>query len=64
MSIKDFFKKLVNKEIFLESNITVTSSEEIECVELSKTPTAIATQASSDCDIIELTKSIRIHIHY
>ncbi|PKC65250.1 hypothetical protein RhiirA1_461307 [Rhizophagus irregularis] len=30
MSLKDFFIKLVNKEISFECNITVTNSEEIE----------------------------------
>jgi len=64
MSIKDFFIKLVNKELSPECNIAVTSFEEIERVELSKTPTAIITQISLNCNIIELTRSVGIHIHY
>ncbi|CAB5350497.1 unnamed protein product [Rhizophagus irregularis] len=46
MSIKDFFTKLVNKELSPECNIAVTSSEKIERVELSETPTSIAIQVS------------------
>lgn len=64
MSIKDFFTKLVNKELSPECDIAVTGSEEIERVELSETPNAVATQASFNCDIIELTKSVGMHIHY
>ncbi|CAG8762504.1 16297_t:CDS:2, partial [Rhizophagus irregularis] len=37
MSLKDFFIKLVNKEISFECNITVTNSEEIERIELKLT---------------------------
>ncbi len=65
MSIKEFFIKLVNKELSPDCNIVVTSSEEIERVELSETSTATTTQVSVDCNIIELTKSVgMIHIHY
>ncbi len=64
ISIKDFFIKLVNKELSPDCNITITSSEEIERVELSETPAAVATQVSLNCDIIELTKNVGIHIHY
>jgi hypothetical protein len=64
MSIKDFFIKLVNKELSSECNIAMTSFEEIERVKLSKTPTAIVTQVSLNCNIIELTRSVGIHIHY
>ena len=65
MSIKDFYIKLVNKELSPECNISVTSSEEIERVELTKTPTsAVVTQVSFNCNIIELTKSVGMHIHY
>jgi hypothetical protein len=64
MSIKDFFTKLINKELSPECNIDITSSEEIERVELSETPTAVTTQVSFNCNIIELTRSVGIHIHY
>ncbi|GBC06691.1 hypothetical protein RclHR1_00070058 [Rhizophagus clarus] len=65
MSIKDFFIKLVNKEISSECNIAMTNFEEIERVELSKISTAIVTQVSPNCNIIELTRSVgEIHIHY
>ncbi|GBC32615.2 hypothetical protein GLOIN_2v1880501 [Rhizophagus irregularis DAOM 181602=DAOM 197198] len=64
MSLKDFFMKLVNKEISPECNIAVTSSEEIERIELSEALAASATQASLNCNIIELTKGVGIYIHY
>jgi hypothetical protein len=64
MSLKDFFMKLVNKKISLECNIAITSSEKIERIELRETPTAPATQVSLNCNIIELTKGVGIHIHY
>ena len=64
MLIKDFFTKLVNKEISSECNIAIASSEEIERVELSETITSITTQVSLNCGIIELTTSIGVHIHY
>jgi len=64
MTIKDFFIKLVIKELLPECNIAVTSSEVVERVELSKTPVSVATQVSLNCDIIELTKNVRIHIYY
>ncbi|PKB93258.1 hypothetical protein RhiirA5_441859 [Rhizophagus irregularis] len=64
MSLKDFFMKLVNKEISPECNIAVTSSKEIERIELSEALAASATQASLNCNIIELTKGVGIYIHY
>jgi hypothetical protein len=64
MTIKDFFVKLVTKELSPECNIAVTSSEVVERVELSETPVSVATQVSLNCDIIELTKNVGIHIHY
>ena len=65
MSIKDYFTKLVTKEISSECNIAVSSSEEIERVEISETPAAtVATQVSPNCGIIELTTNVGIHIHY
>ncbi|PKB93803.1 hypothetical protein RhiirA5_507835 [Rhizophagus irregularis] len=64
MSVKDFFIKLVNKELSPECNIALANSEEIERVELSETPTAIATQVSPSCNIVEPTKSVGIHMHY
>ncbi|GBC51192.1 uncharacterized protein OCT59_014983 [Rhizophagus irregularis] len=45
MSLKDFFMKLVNKEISPECNIAMTSSKEIERIELSEALAASATQA-------------------
>ena len=64
MTIEEFFFKLVNKELSPECGIAVTCSEVIERVEISKTPTAVANQVSTNCNIIELTTSIGIHIHY
>jgi len=65
MTIKDFFLKLVTKELSPECNIyNVTVSEVIERVELSETPVSVATQVSLNCGIIELTTSVGVHIHY
>src|SRR2546423_15647517 len=64
MIIKDFFIKLITKELSPECGITMEISEVIERVELSKTLTSTATQVSPDCSIIELTSSIGVHIHY
>ena len=65
MTIRDFFVKLVNKELSPEcSTIAVTISEIIERVELSETQISIATQVSINCNIIELTSNIGIHVHY
>ncbi|GET03004.1 hypothetical protein GLOIN_2v1763419 [Rhizophagus clarus] len=65
MFIKDFFIKLINKKILPECNIAMTNFEEIERIELSKTLTAVVTQVSPNCNIIELTRSVGgIHIHY
>ena len=64
MTIKDFFAKLVNKEISPECNIVITNSETIEYVELSKTPVSVTIRVSLDCNIIELTKSVGIHMYY
>ncbi|RIA93599.1 hypothetical protein C1645_819110 [Glomus cerebriforme] len=57
MSIKDFFTKLVNKELSPKCNIAV-SSEEIEHVKLSETLTSVTTQVSLNCGIIELITSV------
>ncbi|UZO06125.1 uncharacterized protein OCT59_026456 [Rhizophagus irregularis] len=46
MSLKDFFMKLVNKEISSECNIAVTSSKEIKRIELSEALAASATTAT------------------
>ncbi|CAB4395231.1 unnamed protein product [Rhizophagus irregularis] len=46
MSLKDFFMKFVNKKISPECNIAVTSSEEIERIELSEALAASAIQVS------------------
>ncbi len=64
MTIKDFFVKLITKELSPECGIIIEVSEIIERVELSETPASTATQVSSDCGIIELTSSIGVHIHY
>ena len=64
MTIRDFFVKLVNKELSPECSIAVTVSEIIERVELSVTPISIATQVSPNCNIMELTSNIGIHVHY
>jgi len=59
MTVKDFFLKLITKEISSESGIAIEVSEVIERVELSEAPVSTATQV-----IIELTSSIGVHIHY
>ena len=64
MSIKDFFTKLINKELSPECNINIASSKEIERIEISETPTSITFQVSLNCGIIELTTNVGIHIHY
>ena len=64
MSLKDFFIKLVTKELSPECKIAVTSSEVIESIKLSVTPVSIGTQVNLNCNIIELTKNVGIHIHY
>ena len=64
MTIKDFFVKLVTRELSPECGIAIEVSEVIERVELSEIPMSAATQVSPDCGIIELTSSIGIHIHY
>ena len=64
ITVKDFFVKLITKEISPESGIAIEVSEVIERVELSETPVSTATQVSPDCGIIELTSSIGVHIHY
>jgi len=64
MTIKNFFAKLVNKKIFSECNITIINSEIIEYVKLNEILVSVTIQVSLDCNIIELTKNIRIHIYY
>ena len=64
MIVKDFFLKLITKEISSESGIAIKVSEVIEHVELSEALMLIATQVSSDCAIIKLTSSVGVHIHY
>ena len=56
MTVKDFFIKLVTKEISSECNVAMTSSDEIERVEISETPATVATQVNLNCGIIELNK--------
>jgi len=64
MTIKDFFEKLITRELTPESNIVIANSEIIDHVEISETPTAITTQVSLNCSIMELTISIGKNIHY
>ncbi|CAG8682419.1 14011_t:CDS:2, partial [Gigaspora rosea] len=64
MSIKKFFEKLIIGEISPESNINIDSFETIESVELSQSIGSIAIRASFDCEIIKITKTIGINIHY
>jgi hypothetical protein len=64
MSVKDFFIKLVTKEISSECNVAMMSFDEIERVEISETPATIATQVNFNCGIIELTTSVGIRVHY
>ncbi len=64
MMIKDFFIKLITKELSPECNIIISSSEVIERIEISETPIAVTIQVSPICNIIELTISIRICIQY
>ncbi|CAG8733635.1 uncharacterized protein OCT59_007701 [Rhizophagus irregularis] len=64
MMLKEFFEKLVTKELSPECNIPVTTSEVAEHAELSETPVSVATQVSLNCSIMELTASIGVHIHY
>ncbi|CAB4425840.1 unnamed protein product [Rhizophagus irregularis] len=59
-----FFEKLITKEISPECGITIEVSEVIERVELSETSASTATKVSPDCNIIELTSSMGVHIHY
>ncbi|RHZ79317.1 hypothetical protein Glove_149g97 [Diversispora epigaea] len=44
MTIVDFFIKLINNELSSENNISVSSSEIIEYVEISETPVAATIQ--------------------
>ncbi|PKY60554.1 hypothetical protein RhiirA4_484384 [Rhizophagus irregularis] len=62
--IESFFEKLITKEISPECGITIEVSEVIERVELSETSASTATKVSPDCNIIELTSSMGVHIHY
>jgi hypothetical protein len=64
MTITDFFTKLINNELSSGCNISVSSSEIVERVEISETPVAAATQVSPVCNILELTANIGRCIHY
>ncbi len=64
MTIRDFFVKLVTKELSLKCGIAMTISEVIEHVKLSEIPVSVTTQVSLNCGIIELTLNIGVHIHY
>ncbi|RHZ82960.1 hypothetical protein Glove_102g7 [Diversispora epigaea] len=64
MTIADFFIKLINNELSSENNISVSSSEIIECVKISETPVAATTQVNPICNILELTTNIGRCIHY
>ncbi|CAG8843286.1 10627_t:CDS:1, partial [Gigaspora margarita] len=64
MSIKEFFYKLVIDEISLECNIPISPFEIIKRVELSQALGTTAFQASSNCKIIESTKTFGVNIYY
>ncbi|RIB00040.1 hypothetical protein C2G38_2235896, partial [Gigaspora rosea] len=64
MTIKDFFVKLTTGKVSPECNIDFISPEAIDHVELSNAPTTGATRVSLDCNIIEVTSSQGIYIHY
>jgi len=64
MIIKDFFIKLITKELSLKCNIIISSSKVIEHIEISKTLSAVITQVSLICNIIKLITSIEICIQY
>ncbi|CAG8695800.1 33349_t:CDS:2, partial [Racocetra persica] len=64
MMIKDFFVKLTTGEISPECNIDRISPEAIDHIEISNAPTTGATQISLDCNIIDVTSSLGIYIHY
>ncbi len=54
----------LTKKLSFKSNIIITNSEIIDYIEISEILTAITTQISLNCDIIELITSIRKNIHY
>ena len=62
MTIKDFFIKLITKELSSEYNIIVSSFEVIECIKISETSSAVTIQVSPICNIIKLTTNIGIYI--
>ena len=64
MMIKDFFVKLINRELSPESSIVVTDSEIIKCVKISEIQTAVVIQVSLKCGIIKVMTNMEIHIHY
>ncbi|CAG8632069.1 14068_t:CDS:2 [Gigaspora rosea] len=59
MTIKEFFVKLTTGELSPDCNIDIINPETIERVEISKAQDATANQVSINCNIIEVTTSIR-----
>ncbi|CAG8476935.1 14975_t:CDS:2 [Gigaspora rosea] len=64
MTIKDFFVKLTTGELSPEYNIDIIDPETIDSAEISKTQDATTTQVSPNCNIIEVTTSVGIYVHY
>ena len=64
MTIKDFFKKLITRELSPKSNIIIANSEIIDYIEISEAPIAIITQVSLNYSIMKLTISIGKNIYY
>ncbi|CAG8605760.1 3788_t:CDS:1, partial [Racocetra persica] len=64
MSIREFFDKLIDREILPECDINIDPFEIIESIELSQSIGATAIQASFNCKIIEITKTFGVNIHY
>ncbi|CAG8775059.1 24561_t:CDS:1, partial [Racocetra persica] len=64
MTIKEFFVKLTTEELSLDCNIDIINPEAIERVEISKAQDTTATQVSINYNIIEVTTSVEIYVHY
>ncbi|CAG8759803.1 13805_t:CDS:1 [Racocetra persica] len=64
MTIKEFFVKLTTGELSSDCNIDIINPETIERVEISKVQDVTATQVSINCNIIEVTTSVGIYMHY
>ncbi|CAG8509016.1 40401_t:CDS:2 [Gigaspora margarita] len=64
MKIKDFFVKLTTRELSPECNIDIIDPETIDSAEISKIQDTTTTQVSPNCNIIEVTTSVGIYVHY